>query len=68
MNAKHVPLNAPNTSFPNPLGQGFSFEGVPPSKWRDKLLEIHVWCAAEMLQPQADLRSVLQRCTAKFFG
>jgi hypothetical protein len=48
--------------------QGFSFDTIPPSKWLDKLYEIHAWCTAAMLSPNATLSIVITKCTAKFLG
>ena len=68
MDTEHVPPRAQYTPPPYSSSHGFSFEGIPTSKWRDKILEMNAWCTLEMLQPQAVLRNVLERCTAKFHG
>lgn len=35
--------------FQNDPSKGFSFDNIPPSKWRDKIYEMHAWCTAELL-------------------
>ncbi|KAK9723856.1 hypothetical protein RND81_05G030400 [Saponaria officinalis] len=37
---------------------GFSFDNIPPSKWRDKIYEMHAWCTKQLLYPGTQLTTV----------
>lgn len=66
-----VPFQTPTfnpSTYTNISSQGFSFDGVPPSKWLDKLYEIHAWCQSSLLAPNATVTEVITKCTAKFLG
>lgn len=66
-----VPFQTPTfnpSTYTNISSQGFSFDGVPPSKWLDKLYEIHAWCKSSLLAPNATVTEVITKCTAKFLG
>ena len=49
----------PQSPFSNPINQGFTFDGIPPSKWLDRIFEIHSWCTTELLSPGSIGRSVI---------
>ncbi|KAL6962730.1 hypothetical protein U1Q18_052478 [Sarracenia purpurea var. burkii] len=57
-----------NNPFLNPHSQGFSFDNIPPSKWFEKLYDIHAWCTTEMLVPHATLQTIITKCVARFIG
>ncbi|ESQ39483.1 hypothetical protein EUTSA_v10001272mg [Eutrema salsugineum] len=45
---------------------GFSFDNVPPSKWRDKIYEMHAWLTKQLLNPGATLPTVIDKMISKF--
>ncbi|ESQ47393.1 hypothetical protein EUTSA_v10028344mg [Eutrema salsugineum] len=47
---------------------GFSFDNVPPSKWRDKIYEMHAWLTEQLLNPGATLPTVIDKLISKFQG
>ncbi|XP_024014520.1 uncharacterized protein LOC112088468 [Eutrema salsugineum] len=47
---------------------GFSFDNVPPSKWRDKIYEMHAWLTEQLLNPGATLPTVIDKIISKFHG
>ncbi|ESQ44532.1 hypothetical protein EUTSA_v10003477mg, partial [Eutrema salsugineum] len=47
---------------------GFSFDNVPPSKWRDKIYEMLAWLTEQLLNPGATLPTVIDKLISKFHG
>ncbi|ESQ51075.1 hypothetical protein EUTSA_v10023188mg, partial [Eutrema salsugineum] len=47
---------------------GFSFDNVPPSKWRDKIYEMHAWLTEQLLNPGDTLPTVIDKLISKFHG
>ncbi|KAK1382554.1 hypothetical protein POM88_020289 [Heracleum sosnowskyi] len=65
----HQEPEQPKSSlFQNDPAQGFSFDNISPSKWRDKIYKMHAWCTSELLQPKATMPSVADKFVARFHG
>ncbi|KDP34893.1 hypothetical protein JCGZ_09181 [Jatropha curcas] len=58
-----------NSLPPRPAsGPWFTLDDVPPSKWRNKILEFNAWLDLQMVDPRADLKTVLTEFTSRFTG
>ncbi|KAK1398016.1 hypothetical protein POM88_007879 [Heracleum sosnowskyi] len=65
----HQEPEQPKSSlFQNDPAQGFCFDNISPSKWRDRIYEMHAWCTSELLQPGATMPSVADKFVARFHG
>ncbi|KAK9733620.1 hypothetical protein RND81_04G079400 [Saponaria officinalis] len=62
------PLPGWNPKSQDTTGHGFSFDNIPPSKWRDKIYGMHAWCTEQLLYPGTQLTTVIDRLVARFFG
>ncbi|KAK1382557.1 hypothetical protein POM88_020292 [Heracleum sosnowskyi] len=62
------PEQPKSSLFQNDPAQGFSFDNISPSKWRDRIYEMHAWCTSELLQPRATMPSVVDKFVARFHG
>ena len=52
----------------NDQHHGFSFDNIPPAKWRDKIYEMHAWCTEQLLYPGTSFTSVFDKLVARFHG
>lgn len=43
-------MNEQPSQFENDPTKGFSFDNIAPSKWREKISEMHAWCTTELLR------------------
>jgi len=58
----HPHIHSPGT------GGYFTLDDIPRVKWREKILEFHLWLTSYMLKDGATLRDALQQFFAKFSG
>ncbi|KAH9801842.1 hypothetical protein KPL71_001175 [Citrus sinensis] len=57
----------PKVSKPS-NGPWFTFDDIPPTKWRERLQELSDWIDLQMLAPDATTQSVLREFSTRFTG
>ncbi|KAH9792669.1 hypothetical protein KPL71_004225 [Citrus sinensis] len=57
----------PKVSKPS-NGPWFTFDDIPPTKWRERLQELSAWIDLQMLAPDATTQSVLREFSTRFTG
>ncbi|KDP35798.1 hypothetical protein JCGZ_10434 [Jatropha curcas] len=62
-----LPSDLPTPSRPT-LGPWFTFDAIPPSKWRNRILEFNAWLDTQMTIPHASLKKVLVEFSSRFTG
>lgn len=63
---KPMAYEEPPKSHPHPTsGPWFTFDDVPPEKWRDKLNEMGAQIYVQMTKPNASLQIVLKEFVAR---
>ncbi|KAK9665956.1 hypothetical protein RND81_14G149000 [Saponaria officinalis] len=62
------PTHGWNPKIQDAPNHGFSFDNIPPSKWRDKIYEMHAWFTEQLLYPGTQLTTVIDRLVSRFYG
>lgn len=50
------------------VGPYFTFDDLPPDRWRERILEFSAWLEVRQLQPYSKLKEVLDEFTSRFVG
>ncbi|KDP22933.1 hypothetical protein JCGZ_01840 [Jatropha curcas] len=62
-------LNPDQPVPPRPTtGPWFTFDDLPPSKWRSHMLEFNAWLDTQMTTPYTSLKKVLAEFSSRFTG
>ncbi|KDP20661.1 hypothetical protein JCGZ_03824 [Jatropha curcas] len=62
-----LPQDQPAPPRPT-AGPWFTFDDIPPGKWRSRILEFNAWLDTQMTAPYANLKKVLAEFTSRFTG
>ncbi|KAH9680135.1 hypothetical protein KPL71_026431 [Citrus sinensis] len=49
-------------------GPWFTFDDLPPARWRERLQELSAWLDLQMVKPDAELSAVLKEFVSRFTG
>ncbi|KAH9671208.1 hypothetical protein KPL70_017273 [Citrus sinensis] len=49
-------------------GPWFTFDDLPPARWRERLQELSAWLDLQMVKPDAELSTVLKEFVSRFTG
>ncbi|KAH9671284.1 hypothetical protein KPL70_017310 [Citrus sinensis] len=49
-------------------GPWFTFDDLPPARWRERLQELFAWLDLQMVKPDAELSTVLKEFVSRFTG
>ncbi|KAH9697817.1 hypothetical protein KPL71_023772 [Citrus sinensis] len=49
-------------------GPWFTFDDLPPARWRERLQELSAWLDLQMVKPDAELSAVLKEFISRFTG
>ncbi|KAH9671163.1 hypothetical protein KPL70_017250 [Citrus sinensis] len=50
------------------VGPWFTFDDLPPARWRERLQELSAWLDLQMVKPDAELSTVLKEFVSRFTG